>query len=445
MEAPFPVNPRSGSIDKALLPTRPSQVHDDCEDKESLTIEQRQARIDDIQEDLRVSRKRLRVGPLYDGYAEDMHQIFLKKVKVNHLKVKNSIEAFDGSYEDWQLRGIGADLLREQNATEGELKKWEWQTKQLEKAREFFGEAVEDFKELWKTSSMGWGLKIGFGERDKGAQRSLRDTVFEVYDAFDSDMGFCWCPLIRKWEKRERVKAAHLFPHKSTQKHMTRIFGTKDELSHPRNAMPMADYIEEQFDKGRIALIPNLPEDATDKDWDNWRKDRIVRQYKIRIVNKLAREITTQRIEGGVYRRLTLLELDNKPVEFRNSYRPRARYLFYHYLECLNAQITGYPQMKNEIIYNEIQKPVWPSMGSYIRKGPLMGFIAELGQDMGFVLNQAIEEEESANDLTAADPTMMDVMHSKAAAEMEDSETETDSVGEEDDLSFWDRSWWSRT
>ena len=436
MNAPFPINPRSGSIDKALLPTRPSPVHDECEDEKSLTIEQRQARIDDLQEGLRVSRKRLRGGPSYDGYAEDMHQIFLKKVKVNHLKIKNSIEAFDGSYEDWQLSGIGADLLCEQSATEGELKKWEWQTKQLEKARAVFGEAVEEFKELWKTSSFGWGLNIGFGERDKGVQRSLRDAVLEAYDAFDSDADRCWCPFIRKWEKRERVKAAHLFPHKSTQKYMTRIFGTKDELSHPRNALPMADYIEEQFDKDRITLIPNLPEDATDKDWDNWRKERIVRQYKIRIVNKSAREITTQKVEGGIYDGLTLLELDNKPVEFRNNYRPRARYLFYHYLECLNAQVTGYPHLKKEIIYNEIQKPVWPSMGSYIRKGPLIGFIAELGQDMGFVLNQAIEEEESAKDPTAADPAMMDVMHSKVAAKMEDTETEMDSEGEEDNRSI---------
>ena len=67
-----------------------------------------------------------------------MHQIFLKKVIVNHLKIKNSVEALDGSFEDWQSSGIGADLLREKSATEGELKKWEWQTNQAQEGQKVF-------------------------------------------------------------------------------------------------------------------------------------------------------------------------------------------------------------------------------------------------------------------------------------------------------------------
>ncbi|KAL6718660.1 hypothetical protein ACLMJK_002894 [Lecanora helva] len=189
--------------------------------------------------------------------------------------------------------------------------------------------------------------------------------------------------MIHKFEQKRRVKAAHLFPHKSTQNFMARIFGTKDELSHPRNAMLMADYIEEQFDKGRIALVPDMSEDATDEEWRKWRENEMVRQYKIRILDKSASAIVNEVIEGGRYHGLKIIELDDKPVGFRNEYRTRARYLYYHYLECIDAQIVGHPERKQEIILNEIKKPVWPTMGSCIRKEPPDGVHRRIGTGDG--------------------------------------------------------------
>ena len=51
---------------------------------------------------------------------------------------------------------------------------------------------------------------------------------------------------------------------------MQSIFGTKEQLFHWRNGIVMSKNAEERFDRGFIAIVPELDSDATSEDIRAW-------------------------------------------------------------------------------------------------------------------------------------------------------------------------------
>ena len=64
--------------------------------------ELRKRKIGDIEDEVRTIRKRLRNQPSLEEYGAHIQDIFLEKVAINDLKIKNSYEAFPGNFEQWR-------------------------------------------------------------------------------------------------------------------------------------------------------------------------------------------------------------------------------------------------------------------------------------------------------------------------------------------------------
>lgn len=87
----------------------------------------------------------------------------------------------------------------------------------------------------------------------------------------------------------------------------------------------------------------------------------------------------------------TWREIDGKRLEFRTSFRPAARYLYFHYcvqvLRRAWAHNTGggpLPTLKDEA-----GKPFWGTPGRYLPKDMLLGLIEALGHEYNGLLKGA--------------------------------------------------------
>ena len=153
-----------------------------------------------------------------------------------------------------------------------ESKNWKWHVQQFNQLSAKFGDLSEEWRDLWKTTSLGWGLKFGQGQRDSSEQSNLRKAISDNYGVrSETSDKKVWCPITRTWMSSMEIKAAHIFPFKSSQKQMTRLFGTHNELMNPLNGLPMFNHLETFFDQGLIALVPNFPNDGElSKDIEDW-------------------------------------------------------------------------------------------------------------------------------------------------------------------------------
>ncbi|KKA18479.1 hypothetical protein T310_7576 [Rasamsonia emersonii CBS 393.64] len=171
------------------------------------------------------------------------------------------------------------------------------------------------FMKLFTTSKMGLGIK-DTGAGNYGSQQP-------------EDEDLLWCPIMRKWTPSKQMKAAHLFPYMHGQDTMDAVFRARKspELFSPRNGLLISSCIEEFFDSGNLVLVPDLPDRPSVTDIRGWIK-REPREYKIRIIdlkwNKLGKPIHP-------WVEMKWSDLQDRRVEFLTPFRPRERYMYFHY------------------------------------------------------------------------------------------------------------------
>ncbi|CAI7622932.1 unnamed protein product [Penicillium viridicatum] len=177
---------------------------------------------------------------------------------------------------------------------------------------------------------------------------------------------------------------------------MDAIFGKTrpEELFSPRNGLIMCSKIERYFDAG------NVQENAWVSTVKGWLV-REPREYRVRLIDP-DWEMKDRRISRG--RELTYGQLEDRKLRFRSSFRPAARYLYFHYCVqilrmCWQHSSQGKSSQAAAILQAEKGKPVWGSAGRYLPRNMLLALIEEMGHEYSFVLDGAAGSRPDDNNL----------------------------------------------
>lgn len=206
----------------------------------------------------------------------------------------------------------------------------------------------------------------------RGNQAQFKANLADRYGVKSGEGSdkYFWTP-VHGWTLSSFVKAAHIFPLQYGQTTMTYVFGkeAEGEINDARNGLFLPIRVEEKFDKYEVIIVPcgqhsNPPE------------------YKWVVLDKNI--LNTECIPG----QMTFKDLHGQRLVFQNDFRPRARYLYFHYLEAMRhrakiPRMSGQrPSDHPEITMQELTK-AWGTSGSYMRDNMILAFIEDLDHDLG--------------------------------------------------------------
>lgn len=101
------------------------------------------------------------------------------------------------------------------------------------------------------------------------------------------------------------------------------------------------------------------------------------REYKVRIMDSTSVKSDNRVSPNGNLRWRD--DLDNRPLVFRNNFRPGPRYLYFHYcLQILRRAWKDPPYQTKVTLKNEISKLYWGTPGRYLLRNMLLAFVEEL-------------------------------------------------------------------
>jgi hypothetical protein len=254
------------------------------------------------------------------------------------------------------------------------------------------------FMELFTTSKIGLGIiNTGRGTRDSSAQSNFRAECIKVYNSSNPDpkRKFFWCPILKTWVLGLHTTAAHLFAYMHGQDVMDLVFGVmkNPELFSPLNGLIVSQHVEAKFDRGFMVIVPRLPNHPTLAQIASWNNSE-PKEYKIRILDlnhPEADEVIRPESDQ------TWKDLDGTNVEFRSSFRPRARYLYFHYCIQILRRAWRVDKKAAEQMKNEFGKGYWGTIGPYLPESMLRAFIEELGHEYEELLAGAVDDKAMAN------------------------------------------------
>ena len=227
---------------------------------------------------------------------------------------------------------------------------------------------------------------------------------------------------------------------------MNAIFEATDspELFSPRNGLLVSLQIEDAFDKGLMIIVPRLPNNPSTAEISLWNLSS-PKEYKIRIIDP----------ESKMYNKRIRLEypqtwkdLDGTNVEFRNSFRPRARYIYFHYCVQMLRHAWREPQRPEESLTKK--KPgsssYWGTPGRYLPRNMLMALVEEMGgQEYERLVEGAMDDDAAAAPMDDEDSEILLAAATdqiKAAAAIREGEySEESEESEESDDDDYDPAW----
>ncbi|PYI07756.1 hypothetical protein BO78DRAFT_385690 [Aspergillus sclerotiicarbonarius CBS 121057] len=143
---------------------------------------------------------------------------------------------------------------------------------------------------------------------------------------------------------------------------------------------------------------------------------------------------------------MTYRDLDGRRLQFNTSFRPAARYLYFHY--CLQALRRAWQENTDgtpgATIRDEMGKPFWGTPGRYLPKNMSLALVEELRHDYKDLLRgasrktgkQSLLVEVAAKQVGARRKQLRDSVFGDDEDEDYESEEEEEEE-EEDDHSTW--------
>ena len=299
--------------------------------------------------------------------------------------------------ESFEASAEGRALLEKEAAQRTDQRLCRRQAERYNKAG-FSASLKRTFLNIYTSSKLGLDIsKLAGGERGSSEQSKFRKDLLEMSGQVHpvKKMNRVWCPVISQWLVPSSIVAAHIFPYKSGQDAMVSIFGdeARDELFSANNGIAMFRDAEEKFDSGAIVLVPDVRDDASTEEMISWNA-RKVKDYKIRVVRP---QDVGMDLICEPQSNMTWQELDGKPVAFKSDFRPRARYLYYAY--CVAMMRRGYHNEPRSVtLKDQLGNKFWGTVGPYIRKSMLDGFVTLLGHDYEGLLDGAMAPEDDDSD-----------------------------------------------
>ncbi|KAN0069130.1 hypothetical protein V8E54_012759 [Elaphomyces granulatus] len=112
---------------------------------------------------------------------------------------------------------------------------------------------------------------------------------------------------------------------------------------------------------------------------------KMISEYRIRFLDKPDMP-TNPKASVPLYHRVYepnvyWHDLDDRRLQFQGDTRPKARYIYFHYL--LNMLRFAWRKKDTTILQPELGMPYWGTPGAYVRQGQLQGFINQLGHISG--------------------------------------------------------------
>jgi hypothetical protein len=332
------------------------------------------------------------------------------------------------SEDDWQALEQARNLERQILAypQAGEIAK-----KQASKLQGSRTRLSAVFFKLFTSSPQGLDIKTGVGRRETSDQSIMVQRMREKYCP-DAAEGILGDPVAGQWEMADSMPAAHLYAWRQVES-MDAIFGpgAKADLFSPENGLFLEKRIEKALNQSFIAFVPNVDLEPKDKDLPradlaernqrlrDWEK-ALMKEYRVAVLdfdNKLV-HIPRWR-DGSVLK--TLAKLDGRPLKFHTGFRPRARYVWWTFMNAVLQTAWRQKQNERNALPQEVVKATryWGTCGCYVKKNMLRGFVDELGQDIESILENAIEEDDTG-DTGDADPDAVAVMVSELFSEFPD-------------------------
>ena len=348
------------------------------------------------------------------------------------IQRKISTLSFPGTMAEWEKTEAAAELFQEMKATEVGETICKRQSKVLSSVDSIKKATQQSFIKLFITSSLGLGItNTGAGRRDSSQQSRFRSDLIEVYNAKHPRSEYIWCPIFGDYFPKNATTAAHLFAYKHGQETMDAIFGptSTSELFSPRNGLLVNTSFEEVFDIGFLAIVPFLPDNPSPKELSDWASSD-PKEYKVRIIDWENKNINTPINKDGS---CTWRDFDGKRLEFLNHFRPRARYLYFHYcLQILRLSWRhAYDKSKvGEAIRGEIGKSYWGTTGRYLPKYMLFAFVEAIGQKWEHLIENGIEGEEK---IEGDRYTLLSTATSHITQRKEDDKSDDEDDSDDDD------------
>ncbi len=294
------------------------------------------------------------------------------------------------------------------------------------------------FLELFITSPVGLGVNTtGRGRRDPSDQSRFRAACIREYASKHPDprRPSLWCPILKTWVHERDTTAAHIFAYMHGQDVMNSVFGSMEspELFSPLNGMIISTYVEDKFDRGFMAIVPRLPDHPTVAQMSLWNNSK-PKQYKICILNFADADIDNF---IGSTSDQTWRDLHDSPVKFKNDFRPRARYLYFHYCMQILRRAWGADNKSGQRIKNEFGKGYWGTIGPYLPKSMLLAFVEELGHEYKDLLVGSVDDKTTTSqedrDLLLAVASNQVKASKNPTGENEDSDADSDEDEDEDE------------
>jgi HNH endonuclease len=249
------------------------------------------------------------------------------------------------------------------------------------------------FLRMFTTSAMGLGLGPGVGHRPTTEQSNFRSDLIKVYDAKNNTLADqLWCPVTGDWRDASTATASHIFSWKHGKDTMAALFGkaSKDEMFSPRNGLILANQVEALFDRGFFVIVPDIA-DETQASIEKWNKQS-PKEYKLRLLNRQHPMAAVHVVQD---KRETWLDCDGRKLKFRNDFRPRARYLYFHYCCQMLRYAWSTDQNKPTTdkptpLRHELRKQFWGTPGRYLPRNMLMTLVDEMGHQYDDLMNGAM-------------------------------------------------------
>ncbi|OTA98297.1 hypothetical protein M426DRAFT_42164, partial [Hypoxylon sp. CI-4A] len=269
------------------------------------------------------------------------------------------------------------------------------------------------------TSGFGLGA-ASYGPRANQAQSRMRAEMMEKYHAEKCHAkklkkSYVWEPVCGVWVKSDWVHAAHLYPSKSIE-HMDIIFGkgAKDEIMTAMNGLFLCPDIEKLLEWGYITIVPDvrLGVDSNEdpiidletrrkyvKDWEGTNP----KEYKVVILDRNGLEKKMEHIlhYTQVFNIKSVEDLDGRRLKFLTDFRPRARYMWWAFLNSVvntsyRNKATRGIGVDKEV---ELGNRYWGTRGRYVKRNHLLGFVEHLEHDIEgistlSIIEHSIDEEE---------------------------------------------------
>lgn len=184
-----------------------------------------------------------------------------------------------------------------------------------------------------------------------------------------------WSPVEGDWADKRDVKAAHVFPLSFGQETMTYIFGeeVKGELNMASNGLFLPGSVEGAFDNHQVIIVPCETETKP-------------QEWRFLVLDRGGLWKTPLKILGPG---CTFADLHGRQLAFEpnHPFRPRARYLYFHYVMAIlrlgraeKQRKAGVTRYMPELTAPAVSR-VWAMQGRYLSQNIMRAFIEGIGHE----------------------------------------------------------------